>query len=154
MIIDIAKLKEEPAAFQGAEPEDLLQLEAAAIARPAGPVSYDLLAQLAGRELVVQGTLTVPLECTCGRCAENFSTSLTISDFLRDFDLSDGRDSVDLTDDLREEVLLHLPNFPVCSSDCRGRCPRCGRNLNLGRCGCRARPQDLRWSGLDGLKLT
>ncbi len=38
---------------------------------------------------------------------------------------------------LREELLLALPEFPLCKPDCRGICPTCGANRNEGDCGCR-----------------
>ncbi|MEA4815138.1 MAG: DUF177 domain-containing protein [Oscillospiraceae bacterium] len=38
----------------------------------------------------------------------------------------------------------------LCSPDCKGLCPRCGANLNLGPCGCK-KETDSRWSALDSL---
>ncbi len=38
---------------------------------------------------------------------------------------------------LAEQIYLGLPLKPLCRTDCRGLCPRCGTNLNLGACGCR-----------------
>jgi len=29
-----------------------------------------------------------------------------------------------------------VPDAPLCRSDCRGLCPRCGADLNAGPCGC------------------
>lgn len=54
---------------------------------------------------------------------------------------------LDLTEALREEVLLALPRFVECRPDCRGLCPRCGANLNDGPCGC-ASTTDPRWDAL------
>jgi uncharacterized protein len=36
-----------------------------------------------------------------------------------------------------EHAILELPDFPVCSEDCRGLCPVCGTNLNQTSCLCR-----------------
>ena len=38
----------------------------------------------------------------------------------------------------------------LCSEDCKGLCPRCGKNLNLGPCGCRKEP-DPRFAVLEQL---
>ena len=35
------------------------------------------------------------------------------------------------------DLLLALPTKHLCREDCRGLCPRCGKNLNEGLCGCR-----------------
>ena len=45
-------------------------------------------------------------------------------------------DRLDLGEVVREQVLLALPLKPLCREDCRGLCPRCGQNRNLGPCGC------------------
>ena len=57
---------------------------------------------------------------------------------------------LELTETLREELLLAVPQFVECRPDCRGLCPRCGANLNDGPCECP--PQaDARWDALKGL---
>jgi uncharacterized protein len=56
-----------------------------------------------------------------------------------------------LEDVLREQVLLTLPVRTLCRSDCKGLCPRCGRNLNTEPCACEAGPVDARWSALSDL---
>ena len=43
---------------------------------------------------------------------------------------------IDLLQAVREEVALAVPGFPLCREDCAGLCPRCGADLNAGRCGC------------------
>lgn len=45
---------------------------------------------------------------------------------------------LDLTEAVREELILAAPGFPLCREDCRGLCPRCGADLNQGPCGCRS----------------
>ncbi|HLB81696.1 MAG TPA: DUF177 domain-containing protein [Gemmatimonadales bacterium] len=59
--------------------------------------------------------------------------------------------AIDLRVALREELLLAVPQWVVCRDDCRGLCPRCGKDLNAGPCGCPP-PVEQRWSGLSGLK--
>jgi uncharacterized protein len=54
---------------------------------------------------------------------------------------------------LREALLLRAPHFPLCSSECKGLCPQCGRNLNEGPCTCRPPPKPGTWDTLDQLKL-
>jgi uncharacterized protein len=57
-----------------------------------------------------------------------------------------------LEDVLREQVLLTLPVRTLCRPDCKGLCPRCGRNLNAEPCSCEASPADERWSALSDLR--
>jgi len=54
---------------------------------------------------------------------------------------------LDLSEAVREELLLAAPQFVECRRDCRGLCPRCGADLNTGPCGC-APEVDPRWEAL------
>jgi uncharacterized protein len=60
-------------------------------------------------------------------------------------------DSIDLTEILREQIVLALPMYPRCKEDCRGLCSVCGANLNLGECGCDRSEIDPRWAALKTL---
>lgn len=57
-----------------------------------------------------------------------------------------------LEDVLREQVLLSLPARTLCRQDCKGLCPRCGRNLNNEPCVCEDNSSDPRWSALSDLR--
>jgi uncharacterized protein len=57
---------------------------------------------------------------------------------------------LDLTEVLRQNVLLELPMHVLCREDCRGLCPECGTNLNEATCDCRP-DVDPRWSSLTDL---
>jgi uncharacterized protein len=61
-------------------------------------------------------------------------------------------DSLLLEDVLREQVLLSLPVRTLCEPDCKGLCPRCGKNRNLEACSCDEAPSDARWEALAGLR--
>jgi len=151
--IELLQLPCDGADFTGQEDAAILELAGDPHLRLEGPVRYDLFAQVVGRELLVRGRLDVPAAPRCARCGAFFSTSVRLLSFLRSYALSEGVESVDLTEDIREDLLLGLPNFPLCSPDCKGLCPRCGRDLNRGPCGCPAAPPDRRWAALGGLKL-
>ena len=56
-----------------------------------------------------------------------------------------------LEDVLREQVLLSLPARTLCRDDCKGLCPRCGKDLNTEQCACETAPVDPRWSALSDL---
>ena len=58
---------------------------------------------------------------------------------------------IDLIPAVREELALAAPEFLLCREDCKGLCPRCGRDLNSGPCDCPP-VTDPRWAGLSGLK--
>ena len=152
MIINVHRIPPEGCTFEGEEPPDTVDLaEGDDLVRVSGPIRYRLAAEVVSRELVVKGEISAPAELACSRCAAFFSTTLSDSSFLRAYDLPEGADTIDVTGDLREAILLQLPNFPICSAACEGLCPQCGRNLNQGPCDCAPLEGDARWSALDGL---
>jgi uncharacterized protein len=54
---------------------------------------------------------------------------------------------LDLRPAIREEWLLAQPRYVLCRPDCKGLCPRCGKDLNEKACDCP--PQtDSRWDSL------
>ena len=55
---------------------------------------------------------------------------------------------VDLSESLRECVILAYPQVPVCKEGCQGICVQCGADLNESTCGCVVEEVDSRWDGL------
>jgi uncharacterized protein len=153
MIIDVAKIPEEGLKLNAAEPGEILGLSEADEIYPTGPVACSLYLQVVDETLIVRGTLSVPMAAHCARCTQIFSTSVADSGFLRDFPGIQGTEEVDLTEDLREAILLNLPHFPLCNENCKGLCARCGKDLNGGSCGCREMKAGGPWGALDNLNL-
>ena len=153
MIIEISKLNEDGEWLEGDEQVSILGLEPDAHVRMETPLHYRFWVQSVSGKLIVKGSWELALALECGRCTDFYSTTLGDSSFLRDYEISGGLETVDVTPDLREDILLALPAYPVCREDCRGLCPTCGRNLNDGSCSCQP-PGSLRWGSLDGLKLS
>lgn len=60
----------------------------------------------------------------------------------------------DLTDNLRELILLELPMRLLCDEGCAGLCDLCGKNLNEGPCGCVHDEVDPRWEKLKEIKVS
>ena len=60
---------------------------------------------------------------------------------------------IDLAPMVREEVLLAVPDGPLCRPDCPGLCPICGADLAEGPCGCDTTERDERWAVLDQLRV-
>lgn len=121
------------------------------LAEPAGPIHCKIRAWKQPGELFVRGAVRAPIRFQCASCGAFFSTIVEDSVFIRDYLTQEGQAHVDITEDIREAVLLALPANPRCRSDCRGLCPVCGADLNPGPCGCPAQPESGPWSALDAL---
>ena len=48
-----------------------------------------------------------------------------------------GITQADLDEILTTAVVLNMDSKLLCSEDCKGLCPKCGADLNLGPCGCK-----------------
>ena len=99
-------------------PDDLVQFT--------GPLAYDLTAESLDDALLVRGDLTLPLELTCVRCLKKFSSPLLLEDWACHLPLT-GEDAVSVSNDLvnltpyvREDILLTLPQHPLCETECGG----------------------------------
>lgn len=55
---------------------------------------------------------------------------------------------LDLTDSLRDSILLSFPSVVLCDDNCKGICPKCGKNLNKGECDCVKDDIDIRMEKL------
>jgi uncharacterized protein len=87
---------------------------------------------------------------------EEFATAETAPDVLT-IDREEPETSaianyvLDVSELVRQQLAVNLPMAQLCREDCRGICPECGQNLNLGPCGCAKQPADARWSALASL---
>ena len=90
------------------------------------PLRYDLSVELLHDAILATGSLTLPLECECGRCLKKFKTELKLSNWAVHLPLegedkvSVENDCVDLTPFVREDMLLNFPQHPLCKPDCAG----------------------------------
>ena len=135
-------------------------------ARVLQPIAVDLTLVKTARAISATGRIKASATCECVRCLSQFLVPLDIpvatqflpalpplplgehrmsSEEAEDYYYQD--DIVVLDDLVRQEVILAVPFSPQCRADCRGLCPQCGQDLNVGTCAC-APPPDPRWAVL------
>ena len=150
--IETTQIGEDGYAVSGEESGDLLDLARDPVARSNGPIRYELAVEQAGQELVVRGQVEAPLMLRCSRCAQFFSTTARVSSFLHAYEWAEHPEFLDVSADVREDLLLEIPGFPLCRDGCKGLCAQCGQDLNEGACRC-VPPEKgpSPWSALDGL---
>ncbi|MEI9864167.1 MAG: YceD family protein [Limisphaerales bacterium] len=97
--------------------------------RATHPLHYDLEIEMLEDSLLVQGLLRLNLECQCVRCLKDFDFELELDPWtlhipfepLEDEEtLTIKNDCVDLTPQVREDILLGFPQHPLCRPDCDG----------------------------------
>jgi uncharacterized protein len=130
------------------------------------PIAVDLVLVKAVPVISATGRIRASATCECVRCLNPFPVRLDIPVATQfrpaqpplppgEYQMPSAeaedyyyRDDVVVLDDLiRQEVILAVPFSPQCRADCRGLCPQCGQDLNVGTCAC-APPPDPRWAAL------
>jgi len=111
--LHIDSLERGPLRLEGALPASVLEMEGDPASHPQGDVTYDLLAEKKGQEVLVRGWVEVPMELECSRSGLFFSTIVRDSAFLRDYSIPESEGHLDLTSDLREAIVLNIPTYPI-----------------------------------------
>jgi uncharacterized protein len=170
MIVDLIQLEVSPFDFNFAVAPDELDLEGedARLKSPARVVGK-LTKHIVHTDAA--GTITAEIELECARCLQKIEKEFEIpfrAAFVApehdtrakeaeigaaDLDVSvlEGN-QIDLTELVREQILLNLPEQVFCREDCQGLCEKCGANRNLINCNCLDEEIDPRWAALKNLK--
>jgi len=121
MKIQVNQIPAEGATFEGKEQEDILKLNEPGI-RPMDTLFYSLFAQFDNRTLLVRGRLWLSVELDCVSCLQPFVYPLVVRDFAVQIPAGPN-DIVDLTELMREDIVLALPAHPRCDWDESRVCP-------------------------------
>lgn len=117
--------------------------------------------------VLATGTLHTVVNIDCRRCLRTFTSPVEVQleeEFVPTVDVTTGaplptgetepellineRHELDLSEVVRQHIILQREQYPLCSEACLGLCPECGQNLNEGPCGCRDLTEDPRWAAL------
>lgn len=160
MIIDIDRLPEEGLnVSQDFEyfSADLVEEDAVFLE----PVHAEALVRRVGDEVFIKGRIKSCLSFVCSRCLVPFEFPIdspfdlvylpeeleVLKDELEAEDIDtaffpDRR--IDLKEVVLEQLNLTFPVKPLCSRDCQGLCPVCGKIIKSGRCSCITEESDPR----------
>jgi uncharacterized protein len=161
--VDFRQIKQEGSEFSFAASADDLELSAEGVEFPE-PIELEVTATKTGDEMIFQGAISTTAGMDCSRCLDRFEISIRskIQFVVQLLEISSPQDSddedfvvlpktvqeYDLSQRVREAILLELPLKPLCSVSCRGLCPMCGTNLNESDCECTPDKTDERWESL------
>jgi uncharacterized protein len=169
LVLDTRDLPRSPGALRMVErvvpaPEDL-RLELIRV--PAGSdLSLSLRLESVSEGVLVSARATAALTGECGRCLREISDTLDVTfqqlyayEHSTTEETTDedevGRmqgDLIDLEPELRDAMVLALPNHPLCREDCPGLCPECGAQWDDLPADHSHTQVDPRWAALNQLK--
>jgi len=144
--------------LDGELPAAELDLGSQDMCRAEKPLRYKIEVQEMEKELLVQGKLSLPLQCECVRCLKSFEYLLELPNWTVLLPLEGeektpvDNDSVDLTPYVREDILLEFPQHPLCETECRGLPVKQGKAKKATKTG-DSNQEPSAWSELDKLKL-
>lgn len=126
--IDLRHLPADGKQITGTLPSTFFDLPPADTARAESLLTYDLQIIRDGQDLLVTGSLRAEFSLECGRCLERFRQCVDLLEYQAEVPI-EKEGMMDLTDLVREDILIALPNFPRCEDgniDLRD-CPAEGR---------------------------
>jgi len=131
------------------------------------PLEVDLTARSVGDGVLLRGRLRATVERECRRCLAGVrqpvddTVDMLFAPIGEDEDelggevypLPERGQELDVTDAVREQLLLRAPQYVLCEEACRGLCPQCGTNLNEGSCDCVSEAAPSPWDALKQVKF-
>ena len=145
-VISLPTLPEEGRWFEGELSEKVFDLPDK-LAVPEGGIHYRLHALVTGAELLLRGHLRAEFRLQCVASLEYFPHTVEFPDFTELVPVTGSE--VDLTELLREEILLGLPSYPrkpgLETEDLTGSPPETKKKTTESK--------DHRWDALDTLEI-
>jgi uncharacterized protein len=121
------------------------------------PVHFKGTMYKSGDDVRLDASLETHLEVNCDRCLEPFIFHLH-ADFELFYQplmanqkaeeeltmeelgiLHYQENTIDLSEAIRDTIIIEMPMQRLCKEDCQGLCIQCGQNLNLDQCNCKKR---------------
>lgn len=87
----------------------------------------------------VEGEITFTLSGECTRCLSSAEKTFTVTfseSFGGEADYPVINGKIDLSKMVDDIIITNTPVAFLCKDDCKGLCPKCGKNLNDGACEC------------------
>jgi uncharacterized protein len=99
------------------------------------PIKVEARVSRITNSVTVELVLSTLIHATCSRCLDEF-----VIDFKKEprlnYIANKSQALIDLNPAIAEEIVLDFPLKPLCKLDCKGLCPKCGRDLNREKCNC------------------
>ncbi len=99
------------------------------------PVKVDFNLEKVSDMVLAKVNVVAKFSTSCGRCLEEVQQELK-ENLELNFSINPKDEFIDLTEDIRQEMVIDMPVRVLCKQDCKGLCVHCGVNLNTEKCQC------------------
>lgn len=123
------------------------------------PVRYEIEVEQLADAWLARGHLSLSLKCECVRCLKEIEEIVDISDWACHLPMAGEdvpeveNDLIDLTPYIREDILLAIPQHPLCEAGCPGLGPSKAAAGSKGSNAVRDDTDTSAWAALNKLKL-
>ena len=155
MVFGIEEIGDEGLSFSFVLKKDQLEIDQAGLSVNVDITVNGSLTRI-DDDVYLKGTVMTSVVASCSRCLDTLSYPID-SDLKSHFVPSHDRytserdvelhasdidaevyenQQIDLTQSIRDSILLAVPVICLCKENCKGICSQCGKNLNQGLCKC------------------
>ncbi len=145
-----AQLLDHPIQLEETLPATILDLDENGI-RAEEPVEVNLFIEGDEEQILVRGELSTKLKLECGRCLKWLDWPIEVNDFIVELSAPFPM-VIDLTSQIREDILLRLPLAAACRLDDDYRCPYSGKEYPPANESPSSIAGEEVWQALDQLK--
>ncbi len=132
------------------------------------PIKGEIVFSNAAKHIVLRGHFTTEVEVDCARCLNSYKMDISLP--IEEEILIAGHlletteeepelpedakeplledNTLNLTELLRQYIIVAVPIKPLCDEECKGLCSQCGQNLNQGPCNCLPEEGNAAFAGL------
>ena len=155
MVFDIEEIGDEGLSFNFVLKKDQLEIDQGGLSVNVDITVNGSLNRI-DDDVYLKGTVMTSVVASCSRCLDTLSYPVD-SDLKSHFIPSDDRSiskrdvelhasdidaevyenqQIDLTQSIRDSIVLAVPDICLCEEGCKGLCSQCGKNLNHAFCQC------------------
>ena len=84
------------------------------------PIVYNLHLSKVSEGVLVAGSVSTDILCNCNRCLNDFYKTIQLDDICHYFENVISLNELDISEEIREDILISLPMKHTCSEDCNG----------------------------------
>ncbi len=136
MKVYLKDIANEGLSIEGSFPSDVIELTDKDLLKVTAPLKVHADVNRVQNMILANTTVKTQYHAVCHRCLEDIEKEWT-QNFILDFPVPTTTDFIDLSDDIRQEMILAIPTILLCKEDCKGICAGCGVNLNQEGCQCK-----------------
>lgn len=116
-------------------------------------ISYDFKVTPMMSDILVQGDASVKIKGVCGRCLKEIEQTIEAEEVCHFYE-NPSTSELDITNEIREDIIISLPANIICDESCKGICQKCKANLNIESCNCAPPPKEKSvWDELDNFNI-